>query len=157
MFLNLGHALKYDERWAEAKGRMSPDHFCPERWLSEEGQKTGAFLPFGSGLRMCVGYLLAQAEMKVSQDLHAFLMGISACSTMRCYQLKMTSPAVPSAHWQRPMHVCGLSACPGRTDSALGLMDAISAHGDKSHSYALIFHLASSLSSDAASCPNCHG
>jgi hypothetical protein len=48
IFLNLGYALKYDERW-----------------LSEQGQKTGAFMPFGGGLRLCVGYILAQAEMKV--------------------------------------------------------------------------------------------
>jgi len=67
ILLNLGHALKYDERWAGEKGRLSPHRFCPERWLSEEGQKTGAFLPFGGGLRMCVGYLLAQAEMKVCE------------------------------------------------------------------------------------------
>ena len=65
IFLNLGHTLKYDERWAGEMGRLSPHCFCPERWLSDEGQKTGAFLPFGAGLRMCVGYLLAQAEMKV--------------------------------------------------------------------------------------------
>lgn len=65
VFLSLGHALKYDDRWAGATGRLSPGSFCPERWASEEGQRTGAFLPFGSGLRMCVGYLLAHAEMKV--------------------------------------------------------------------------------------------
>jgi len=65
ILLNLGHTLKYDERWAGEKGRLSPNCFCPERWLSKEGQKTGAFLPFGGDLRMCVGYLLAQAEMKV--------------------------------------------------------------------------------------------
>lgn len=65
MFLCLGHALKYDTRWAGNTGKLAPDRFNPDRWLSEEGQKTGAFLPFGSGLRMCVGYLLAQAEMKV--------------------------------------------------------------------------------------------
>ena len=65
IFLSLGHALKYDTRWAGETGKLAPDQFNPERWLSEEGQKTGAFLPFGSGQRMCVGYLLAQAEMKV--------------------------------------------------------------------------------------------
>ena len=65
MFLSLGHALKYDVRWAGDKGKLAPDQFCPERWLSEEGHKAGAFLPFGTGSRMCVGYLLAQAEMKV--------------------------------------------------------------------------------------------
>ncbi|CAK0785282.1 hypothetical protein CVIRNUC_008488 [Coccomyxa viridis] len=65
IFLNLGHSLKYDERWAGETGRLSPHCFCPERWLSEEGQKTGAFLPFGAGLRMCIGFLLAQTEMKV--------------------------------------------------------------------------------------------
>ena len=65
IFLNLGHTLKYDERWAGEKGQLSPQQFYPERWLSEEGQKTGAFMPFGGGLRMCVGYLLAQSEMKV--------------------------------------------------------------------------------------------
>ena len=65
MFLSLGHTLKYDARWAGHEGKLAPDQFNPERWLSEEGQKVGAFLPFGTGLRMCVGYLLAQAEMKV--------------------------------------------------------------------------------------------
>ncbi len=36
------------------------------RWLSEEGRRQGSWIPFGSGPRMCVGYVFALQEMKVS-------------------------------------------------------------------------------------------
>ena len=32
--------------------------------MSEEGRKTGSWIPFGSGGRMCIGYAFAQQEMK---------------------------------------------------------------------------------------------
>ena len=46
-------------------GRETATWGAPRRWLSEEGQKTGSWLPFGGGPRMCLGYLLATAEIKV--------------------------------------------------------------------------------------------
>ncbi len=65
LFLNLGHAMTNDERWEGETGDLALPHFCPERWLSEAGTRTGAWMPFGGGPRMCLGYLLATAEIKV--------------------------------------------------------------------------------------------
>ena len=44
---------------------------CACRWLTEEGQKTGSWIGFGGGPRMCLGYLLALAELKVAPCLPA--------------------------------------------------------------------------------------
>lgn len=43
------------------------------RWLTEEGQKVGAYLPFGAGARMCPGYHFAQLEIKVCNSLLTLL------------------------------------------------------------------------------------
>ena len=52
------------------------------RWLSEEGRRTGSWIPFGSGPRMCVGYVFALQEMKVSTSaLRTF--GFTLCSVQR--------------------------------------------------------------------------
>jgi cytochrome P450 len=42
-----------------------PDQFRPERWLGHDGHLTvpGAFLPFGTGPRACIGTALALAEL----------------------------------------------------------------------------------------------
>jgi cytochrome P450 len=41
--------------------------FAPERWLPGGGSdgRAGGWLPFGAGARMCLGYPLALAEIKV--------------------------------------------------------------------------------------------
>ena len=65
LFLNLGHAMTNDERWEGETGDLALPRFCPERWLSQAGARTGAWMPFGGGPRMCLGYLLATAEIKV--------------------------------------------------------------------------------------------
>lgn len=39
--------------------------FKPERWLHGAAQKQGAWIPFGGGQRLCLGWLLAMTEMKV--------------------------------------------------------------------------------------------
>jgi cytochrome P450 len=61
--------LHRDSRWW-----IEPDRFWPQRWLFPEagqphrfdpkapGQPRGAFLPFGAGLRMCIGEQFAWAE-----------------------------------------------------------------------------------------------
>jgi len=41
-----------------------PDAFRPERWLSGEPINRGAFIPFSTGPRGCVGKALAMQEMK---------------------------------------------------------------------------------------------
>jgi hypothetical protein len=66
LVLSLGYPMIFDERWALETGEAGMHSFHPERWLSEEGQKTGAWMPFGGGARMCLGYLLATAELKVN-------------------------------------------------------------------------------------------
>ena len=47
-----------DEQWWQ-----DAEHFKPERWLGDPagGDKTGglAYVPFGAGARMCIGYKLA--------------------------------------------------------------------------------------------------
>lgn len=68
VFLNMGHSMQNDERWMGEAGGRAPWKFCPERWLDEAGQKTGAWTPFGGGSRMCLGYLLATAELKVPES-----------------------------------------------------------------------------------------
>ena len=110
IFLNLGHTLKYDERWAGEKGQLSRQQFYPERWLSEEGQKTGAFMPFGGGLRLCVGYLLAQYEMKV-RPLQASCCHIT-CYTMQTRLLtKALLPACACVHCHCHKAVCSGMQC----------------------------------------------
>ncbi|KAL4519214.1 hypothetical protein Ndes2437B_g05074 [Nannochloris sp. 'desiccata'] len=44
---------------------FTKDSFMPERWLSDQGAKTGGWLPFGGGPRLCPGQQLAWTEMKL--------------------------------------------------------------------------------------------
>ena len=39
--------------------------FGARRWMTEVGKRTGAWMPFGQGVRMCLGYQTALTEMKV--------------------------------------------------------------------------------------------
>ena len=61
LLMNLGHVVAADERWAAE----DPGAFKPERWLCEAGHRTGAWVPFGLGPRMCSGMPLALNEMRV--------------------------------------------------------------------------------------------
>ncbi|KAA6428847.1 MAG: hypothetical protein FRX49_00957 [Trebouxia sp. A1-2] len=64
--LELWKVLEDDPRWTHgASPEMPPSKFNPNRWLSEEGRRTGSWIPFGSGPRMCVGYVFALQEMKI--------------------------------------------------------------------------------------------
>ena len=59
---SLAQVMLTDARWA---GQPDAAAFRPERWLTEEGRKPGgAWIPFGGGARLCLGWLLAMAEMK---------------------------------------------------------------------------------------------
>lgn len=44
---------------------LDPGAFNPERWLLPDAVKAAAWLPFGGGPRMCLGYPLALLELKV--------------------------------------------------------------------------------------------
>lgn len=74
LVLDLADALATDGRWA-SEPPTSPAHlakFHPDRWLPGPGateadreaiRREGAWLPFGGGPRLCVGYRLATAEV----------------------------------------------------------------------------------------------
>ncbi|KAL4444062.1 hypothetical protein ABPG75_011799 [Micractinium tetrahymenae] len=62
MQCSLAQPLLTDARWA---GEADPLQFRPERWLDGAAHRTGAWIPFGGGPRLCLGWLLAMAEMKV--------------------------------------------------------------------------------------------
>jgi hypothetical protein len=67
--LSLAQMMERDPRWAHlpADSPLAVAKFAPERWLEGEGAegRTGGWLPFGAGARMCLGYPLALAEIKV--------------------------------------------------------------------------------------------
>jgi len=73
--LDLEHTMATDARWEgeAAGGPLDPASFAPDRWLSNspDAKKEGAFLPFGSGARMCVGWTLANAELQAALALLA--------------------------------------------------------------------------------------
>jgi len=52
------YTLHHDERWWQ-----DAEAFKPERWIGDKtgGDRSGglAYLPFGSGPKMCIGYKLA--------------------------------------------------------------------------------------------------
>lgn len=52
-------------RWLNSQGGLHASMFNPDRFLTEEGQKVGSFVPFGIGPRVCPGNALSMAEQKV--------------------------------------------------------------------------------------------
>ncbi|KAL3153515.1 hypothetical protein ABBQ38_011847 [Trebouxia sp. C0009 RCD-2024] len=64
--IELWKLFEEDPRWIKADNpELAPTNFNPDRWLSEEGRRTGSFIPFGSGSRMCTGYNFAMLEIKI--------------------------------------------------------------------------------------------
>ena len=57
-------------RW---QGEEQPLAFKPERWLAGAALKQGAWIPFGGGQRLCLGWLLAMTEMKVRLSVRGLL------------------------------------------------------------------------------------
>jgi cytochrome P450 len=43
----------------------SPQEFRPERWLGDESPESYAWIPFGGGVRRCIGASFAQVEMRM--------------------------------------------------------------------------------------------
>ena len=70
MWLTLGRFMRdLDERW-KGSTEFPLGEYHPERWLTKDGRTTGAyFMPFGNGVRMCLGMNLGMAEMKVRRQL----------------------------------------------------------------------------------------
>lgn len=54
--------------WRRWQGEDNPLAFKPERWLHGAASKAGAWIPFGGGVRLCLGWLLAMVEMKVGGE-----------------------------------------------------------------------------------------
>uniref|UniRef100_A0A383WDQ0 Cytochrome P450 n=1 Tax=Tetradesmus obliquus TaxID=3088 RepID=A0A383WDQ0_TETOB len=61
LYLPVTHVGLQDPRFLE----QHPEAYAPERFMTPEGQKPGAQMPFGHGPRFCAGYAVAMAEMKV--------------------------------------------------------------------------------------------
>jgi len=63
--IGLTHALD-PTTWREDGSHMDPvKGFQPERWLKEQTKPTTEYMPFGAGVRFCLGYNLALVEMKI--------------------------------------------------------------------------------------------
>ncbi|DBA99082.1 hypothetical protein WJX77_010814 [Trebouxia sp. C0004] len=65
MALEMFRVIEEDPRWTKTAPEMAASKFNPDRWLSEEGRKAGSWIPFGSGPRMCLGYVFAMQEIKI--------------------------------------------------------------------------------------------
>ncbi len=96
------------------------------RWLSEEGRRQGSWIPFGSGPRMCVGYVFALQEMKVSTSAHSWvhsmlcsvelLLCITSCIFCQYFALLHLSalPTQMQFHFQQSCNstcMCGTIMC----------------------------------------------
>jgi cytochrome P450 len=62
-FMLSPYSLHLDPRYHE-----HPDRFDPDRWLPERATRLpkGAFVPFGSGARQCVGKAFAETEITIA-------------------------------------------------------------------------------------------
>ncbi|KAJ3035652.1 Thromboxane-A synthase [Rhizophlyctis rosea] len=64
VILNIHSLHRSPEHWGP-----TADHFIPERWtddpLAKEAEAKGAYMPFGAGEMMCVGFRMALVEIKV--------------------------------------------------------------------------------------------
>ena len=78
LLCNVGEAIIGDARWVD---NSNCKEFLPERWLEEDGARTGGWLPFGGGARLCPGQQLAWLEMKL-------LLG----AVVRSYTVKLVEP-----------------------------------------------------------------
>lgn len=65
-----------------------PEKFKPERWLnpSEECSPKNSYLPFGKGLKSCIGESMAKLEMmllttKVNSNIHFIHFSNKICQT----------------------------------------------------------------------------
>ncbi|EFN55595.1 hypothetical protein CHLNCDRAFT_134129 [Chlorella variabilis] len=89
---SLTQPIKTDSRWQDEDDVQA---FKPERWLHGAAQKQGAWIPFGGGQRLCLGWLLAMTEMKVL-----------LASIFRRYALELRLPEEPWVEFPiaRPKH-----------------------------------------------------
>jgi len=95
LVLDVADALGTDARWA-GEPPASPAHlskFHPARWIAAPGagpaavealKREGAWIPFGGGPRLCVGYRLAEAEVKAM-----------LCVLLRGYAWTVAAPGTP--------------------------------------------------------------
>ena len=101
-----GHAAMFGMGWMAGfacrwQGEEQPLAFKPERWLAGAALKQGAWIPFGGGQRLCLGWLLAMTEMKVGLSVRGVLgvgvlcvgEGISLCGRA----------SVPGELWSQPV------------------------------------------------------
>ena len=93
-----------------------PEQFNPERFLSEDGTKTvrpDFFIPFGVGRRMCLGDVLAKAELFLffSSMLHVFNLELPEGAELPdlCGQAGVTvSPKSFKVHFQNIVKISPL-------------------------------------------------
>ena len=77
ILVHVGESIVNDARWPGA----TRNDFQPERWLSEEGNRAGGWLPFGGGPRLCPGQQLAWTEIK-----------LMLATVIRGYNLELLEP-----------------------------------------------------------------
>lgn len=59
------HQIGYATRYEDGRWPKEPDTYNPDRFLTEEGRKTGSWVPFGLGPHVCLGRNLSIIEAKI--------------------------------------------------------------------------------------------
>jgi cytochrome P450 len=86
------HMLHFDARF-----HKQPELFNPDRWQPEEAKKVprGAFIPFGAGVRQCMGNTFAQTEIVIAAATVAARWRLVPVADQPV-RVKFTSAAYPS-------------------------------------------------------------
>jgi cytochrome P450 len=86
------HALHFDQRWY-----AEPHRFNPDRWHPDHAKEIppGAFIPFGGGIRQCIGNMFAQTELVIAVATIAATWRLEPVPG-KPVRVKFTSAAYPS-------------------------------------------------------------
>jgi cytochrome P450 len=86
------HAMHFDSRWYPDPGRFDPD-----RWSDDQAKDLpkGAFIPFGGGVRQCIGNSFAMTEIAIATAIIAARWKLVPV-TGRPVRVKYTTAAYPN-------------------------------------------------------------